>query len=166
MTATTEIARPGLYGTIAAARAYIESLVDAGVSCPCCEQRVQLYRRRLNPAAVRALIMFRRTYGTDFGHAPSTAGIPALGGEWARLALWGLIEEATEVRPDGGRAGWWRLTEVGSRFIDRQFRVPKYALTYKRSCRGLTGPLVSIDSAIGRGFDLQELLDAGRQQTL
>lgn len=145
--------------TIQAGKVWLRSKLDKGADCPLCGQRAQLYKRKINSGAARGLITMWHMYGQQWGHLPSTANLARLGGEFSRLALWGLVEEATEKREDGGRAGYWRITDAGVEFIKGRKSLPTYALVYNGKRRGFDGPSVTIQDALGDKFNYAELMD-------
>ena len=142
--------------TLDEARQFLRLNWDDGTDCPCCTQRVQRYRRKLNSGMAWALVVLYREAGTDWAHLPTVLGKKQA--DEAKLRYWGLLEEAEERRDDGGRAGWWRLTELGARFARNQTTVPKYALTFDGKCYGLDGPLVSITDCLGEKFHYDDLI--------
>lgn len=100
--------------SLAEAQAWLRDRIDDGETCPCCDQFAKVYRRRLNASMARGLILFYRAHGVFWGHAPSTPGIAELGGEFARLRWWCLIQEHDGGRDDGNpHAGQWRITPTG-----------------------------------------------------
>lgn len=141
---------------------YVLSVAENGGGiCPCCQQRVQVYKRKLASSAAYGLITMYRHHGTEFGHAPSTAELARLGGELARLSMWGLLEEKPETRDDGGRAGWWRVTDLGEAFVHGLCRVPKYAHVYAGQVLMLDGrETTSVREALGDKFNYAELMNA------
>jgi hypothetical protein len=151
---------PGLEVPLGEVRDWIRIRVEKGVHCPACEQFAKVYRRQIYAGMVRSLIlMFREG---DFGrrlyvHVPSLD--PARGGDVAKLQFWGLIEEERGTRVDGGRAGYWRVTRRGQDWIERKTAVPKYARIYDGRMLSLTGPLVTIDDALGEHFRLDDLME-------
>lgn len=98
-----------------------------------------------------------RKFGLQFGYIPE---LPARSREEGKLVCWSLIEEANALRPDGGRAGWWRVTDKGEAFIWRGLMVPKYALIYDGRFLRYDNPkdLVSIKDCLGKKFDLDDLM--------
>lgn len=144
--------------TIAAGKAWLRTQLMKGANCPLCNQRAQVYKRKINSGAARGLITMFHLYGKDWGHLPSTATLSRLGGEFARLSLWGLVEEATEKREDGGRAGYWRVTDLGALFIKNQAGVAQYALVYNGKLQGFQGMPVTIKDALGTKFNYEELM--------
>lgn len=143
---------------LADVRTWLQDRLEQGVPCPCCDQLAKVYRRRVNSGMARGLIRFFQRHRTDWGHQPSVPGLARLGGEWARLTYWGLIEEAGEKRDDGGRAGWWRITEAGEAYL-RGAQLPRYAHIYNGRCLNVDGEGVTISDALGAPFDLAALLE-------
>ena len=78
--------------------------------------------------------------------------------EEPKLRYWGLLEEELELRPDGGRAGWWRVTELGEWFVLKEATVPRYARIYDNRCLSLVGDQVSITDALGTKFNYDDLM--------
>jgi len=143
--------------TLAEARAWLREVVHEGAICPCCTQLAKVYRRKLNAGMAVSLIRMWRAAGYGWLHIPTS--IPARSREEGKLRYWGLAEEAGEKREDGGRAGWWRVTEEGAIFVNGESRVPKYALVYDDRCLGLRGDPVSIVECLGSKFDYHELME-------
>lgn len=111
-----------------------------GVKCPCCQQHLRVYKRRMNRRAVQHLISLWES-GTKAGqkfHAPDNLG---LGGEWARLRQWGLIRE---VHP-GKHDGVWAITDYGAFWLAGDTSLPSVALMRLGHCVGYTGYMVKVD---------------------
>lgn len=130
------------------------------MKCPCCEQLAKVYRRNIHSAIARGLIMAYRAGANDtFVHAPTvTRSGDSL--ELSKARYWGLVEEESKLRPDGGRAGWWRLTPLGVAFVESSATVPKYALLYDGNLIRTEGDPVTIEDALGDKFSLMELMAA------
>jgi hypothetical protein len=120
----------------------------------------------------RALIVMYRSFGRDYGDLPALLvayrdrrrypegeRVPGvlhpLGGEEAKLRYWGLIEE------DPSRQAYYRVTDAGEEWVLGYSYVPKKALVINQNgrCVGLEGPPWSIRQALGKKFDLIELLN-------
>ena len=143
--------------TLEEAKATLETQIfNGGARCPCCGQFAKVYHRSLNCGMVVSLIRMYRRFGLEWQHIPTT--IPARSREEGKLACWGLIEDSDETREDGGRAGYWRVTQKGKAFILGELKVPKYINVYDGVCLGLDGEMVSIKDCLGTKFDLQELM--------
>lgn len=143
-------------------RAVLRTLVEEGHRCPCCTQLAKVYRRRINSSQARNLILTYRANGREFGYLQKVRRSANVNGrdnrEESKLRYWGLIEEASTRRPDGGRAGWWRVTEKGEQWIHGRITVPKYARIYDTRCLQLLGDPVTIKDALGKRFDYNELM--------
>lgn len=145
--------------TLVEAKQRLRDQLDVGMRCPCCGQYAKKYRRKLNSGMARALINIYKRGGRS---ALDWVYIPALSAksrEEGKIAYWGLLQEAEEPRPDGGRAGWWHVTPLGEDFIINGGRIPKVALVYDATCLGFDKTeMVSIQDCLGDKFDLQELM--------
>ena len=130
-----------------------------GAQCPTCEQHVQVYRRKVNSGMARSLIAMFTVGGTNWVHVPTQIG--ARSREEGKLAYWGLVVEERTLRPDGGRAGYWRVTESGKQFVLQLKNIPEYAIVYNGRVLGFDGPSVSITDALGKKFNYDDLM-AGR----
>lgn len=136
-----------------------ERAQDGGARCPCCTQRAQVYRRSIGSAMARDLIKCYRAVGVgQLFYLPEVVGY---GGDAAKLAYWGLLAEDPRPREDGGRAGWWTVTQTGERFALGQITVQKYALVYDGRLLRLDGEPVAIVACLGKRFNLRALLDGG-----
>jgi len=144
--------------TLAEARAWLRERVDGGAHCPCCTQFAKVYRRRIHAAMARDLIIAYRRAGVDWFHVRAVLGHD--GGDFAKLAYWGLIREHPGERDDGSdRAGWWKITEAGVGFIHGA-TVPKHARIYDGRCLGLLGDPVTVQDCLGKRFNYAELMAA------
>lgn len=146
--------------TLGDARGKLRGLARTGARCPCCRQFVKAYRRKLNSGMARAAIrVYRATCPGEYCHlqeVDQTSG----SSEGSKLRCWGLLVEERERREDGGRSGWWCLTEEGRRFVTGAHTVPKYALLYDGRLLHLEGAAVSIVDCLGEKFDYHELMNA------
>lgn len=145
---------------LAAARAQVLRLRADGVGCPCCGQFAKVYRRKVNSSMARGLIAAWHAFGTDFGYLQDVrrASKATDNREEPKFRYWGLMEEEPSLRPDGGRAGWWRVTPRGVAWLKREISVPKYALIYDGDLLGFEGEHVYITDAIGTKFNYADLM--------
>jgi hypothetical protein len=144
--------------TMEEGRQWTRERADAGVPCPCCTQFVKVYTRPINSGMAHALIQMWKHAGTEWFYLPNITS-RWQGRDEACLKYWGLIEELQEKRDDGGRKGWWRVTERGQEFVKRSLRVQKYARIYDNRVLSLTGEMITIVDALGEKFNYQELMD-------
>jgi hypothetical protein len=144
---------------LSAAKEWLRKRVKRGAKCPLCTQLAKVYRRKINSRQAQALILVYRTAGRDWCHVPTAdPRLAGDGGELSRLRYWGLLEESEEERDDGGRAGWWRITDAGERWLRGVSAVPKYARIYDSRCLDVEGPGQSIRDALGSRFNYDELM--------
>lgn len=155
---------PSDAATLVEARDWLRTRLDDGDDCPLCQQRVRVYRRKLNHHNVRVLAAMHRKASMNWVHLPSLmrTDLPDIahqGGHATIAAYWGLIAEAGAERADGGRAGWWRLTPFGAAWLRGESTVPKYARVYNGRVLNTVGDPVTVTDVLGqRGFSLTELL--------
>lgn len=165
-------ASPGPLTPLHEVRSYVaEGREHHGVICPSCDQFAKVYRRSINRPMVVALAKLDRACNAQnapdstyvawdlapFVHLPTVVGY---GGDAAKLAYWGLIEEEAGVREDGGRHGWWRVTQLGHRWLNGWCTVDRWALIYSGTFLRYDGPPRSVYQAYGQMFDLRELMEA------
>lgn len=148
--------------TVAEARAELEKRIGDGLRCPCCGQMAKRYRRKLNSGMASGLIAFYRQVAglSEWVHVAKDTTLSRLGGDWAKLELWGLIESKVEDREDNGpHSGIWRLTEKGADFVRGQIALPAHVLIYDNQMLGYDdSERVTIRDALGKKFDYEELM--------
>jgi hypothetical protein len=143
--------------TLAEAQDWLRERVDEGAHCPCCTQFAKIYRRKITSPMARGLIKQYRLARQDYAHSASL--VQSETHEFSQLSWWGLIEELEVARDDGGKAGWWRITDTGVAFVCNQIKLPKYARIYDGRVLGLdVDTSVAITEALGTKFNYYELM--------
>lgn len=160
------------------ARGWLRTHAAAGVFCPCCQQFVKIYRRKITSSMAYALLLIARHYKDrplgemgEWLHVPeylsaqSKFGAPVRGGDWAKLRWWGLIEAAMDVEPserrsDGSaRVGHYRLTPLGRAWARGECAVPRIALIFNQRLARLDDTeTVTIREALKDKFNYAELM--------
>lgn len=158
--------------TITQAKVWLSKYARKGAQCPCCEQRVQFYKRTLTSTMCYALILIDQHFRTssEWLHVPqylTAAGADeaARGGDYAKLKDWGFIEPKPAVREDSStRTGYWRITDRGKAFVRGEIRVRKTVELYnqKRTRQDADPETVSIQEALGTRFDYAALMTGGQ----
>lgn len=144
--------------TLGEAREWFLTHVHAGVKCPCCTQHAEVYRWTLYSTAVRTLISLYRLGGTsEFVHS-RRAKKAGQGGDCTRLAFWGLVEHQKAKRDDGGRSGFWRVTDEGEAFLLEKVGIQKYAYVYAKQLLMRDGPTIMIRDVLGKTFDYDQMM--------
>lgn len=150
--------------TIQEGKDYLREHFKKGVKCPCCDQMVKLYRRKLNSGMAYGLIKAFVLGGyKDFIHVPTVFtqnGINTSNSEFSKLKYWGLVEEQINEDTKKRNSGFWRITEKGMNFIRRSIGVPKYVYLFDGRAIKPEGEddTVWIDECLGDKFDFQELM--------
>ena len=127
-----------------------------GVHCPACGQYAKIYPRTIHKNMARGLLdyyRFDRRNPGEFMHVSECCNH-----ESSQLIWWDLLEEELILRPDGGRAGYWRVTPLGRRFVMGFVTVPRNAMVYNETVLRYEGVQWSIHDALGYYFDLNGLL--------
>jgi hypothetical protein len=161
--------------TLEDAKRWLRARFEKGAGCPCCHQFVKLYRRPFNKSMAFVLLLLARYYRTahveEWLHVPSyiaevAADNPrraaAVRGDWAKMKLWGLIEEKPGARDDGSpRVGYYRMTDLGRRFVNRALRVPSHVYIYNGApLPRVVTEMITIDEALGKDFSYAEIMEA------
>ena len=157
------------------AKKWLRVRFGKGATCPCCNQFVKLYPRKMNKSMAYVLLLIARYYRRigvspdEWLHVPSyiaeiAVGNPrraaAIRGDWAKLKFWGLIEEKPEMRKDGSkRIGYWRLTQLGRQFVDREVKVSSHVYIYNgEPLQRSADDQITIDDALGTEFSYAEIM--------
>jgi hypothetical protein len=159
--------------TIAEAQDWLaEHFENGGEYCPCCDQFVKLYKRKINDSMAFVLILMLRTREDQMVHVPSFINkhrhlqkkldVAIRGGDWAKLEYWGLIQKDNITREDGSnRAGWWKITPKGRSFAKGVISVPKHVYIYNKvAIRMDDKERTTIQEATADKFHFSELMNA------
>jgi hypothetical protein len=148
--------------TVDAARERLETAMVDGAVCPCCESWVQRYRRTLTAGmAVVLCRIVRQTVGRqDPWVKVYEMKHPPLGGDFAKLRHWKLLERLPKDWEDTTRrtSGVWRATDKGIDFALGRIMVPRAYFDYQGRCLGFDEELTTIQQALGKRFDYGELM--------
>ncbi len=155
--------------TIQQGKEFLRAKLEEGANCPCCEQRVKLYRRKLNHQMARALIMIYRyfishpqTVWLDVNDFLLKRGVNSGEANVALLRHWGLIERKPDAKEDGNPSvGMYSITHLGRQFVEGRMTVPEavYLYNQKRYRRKLLDiEQITIRQALANKFDYDELM--------
>jgi hypothetical protein len=157
------------------AKKWLRVRFGKGATCPCCNQFVKLYKRAFSKSMAYVLLLIARYYhrvgvkSDEWLHVPSYIAEVAVGnprraaavrGDWAKLKFWGLIEEKPETRADGSpRVGYWRLTQLGRQFINREVKVASHVYIYNgEPLQRSVDEQITIDDALTTEFSYVEIM--------
>ena len=145
--------------TIAEGKQLLRAQWEKGVSCPCCGQFVKLYKRKLNSNQARDLIrLYRKSGGNTEVFVHVSQFSMDRGGDFAKLAYWGLTTDAPNDDKNKRTSGMWRITEAGIDFVNGKSTVPKYTFTYNSKSVSQSQARIDIYKAIGTRFSYSELM--------
>lgn len=141
-----------------------------GIACPCCGQKVYIYKRKLTGSMARALIaLWQHEETIPFGEYTHIERLIKLQPRLSTAVRsnctlpkhWGLLDQQPGVREDGSsRTGYFRLSSLGREFVTGGARVHLRACLFNNKLIGMTGPQVTIQEVIGTKFDYEELMSA------
>lgn len=152
--------------TLNDARIYLNENISVGTKCPCCEQRVQLYKRKINTVMARTLIRLftlnREKPTQEYFHVKDIVnGISATGtNDFSKLYYWSLIKEKPKESNNtkNRTSGYWKITEKGIRFVLKNIEVPKYVKIYNTKAYGFSEEKTDIVGALSEKFNYTELM--------
>ena len=119
------------------------------VHCPCCDQGVKVYPRKITGTMLRQLAQM------SFSNMPlAPAKIKGShGGDHAKLAYWGLAKQQADFT--------WTNTTSGSEFLYDRLRVPEIAYVYNGEVIRFSENNVGVRDRIGTKFSYDELMNGG-----
>jgi len=137
--------------------------LPGGVICPCCDQRVKIYSRKLNSGMAYALIAiyryFKQPNAERWLHVPTYKSLARLGGDVAKLCYWGLLERMPGKRADGStHQGFFRITPYGCAFVEKKAKAWSHMFVTNQKLVGYDKETVMITDALGDKFDYTQLM--------
>jgi len=129
-----------------------------GAICPLCHQHAQVYKWTLYSTAVRLLAELYKAGGTEKLVEAKRVKPTGSQGDGARLRYYGLAESDKDRRPDGGKSGWWQVTEFGRAFLFDRAVVRKNVWVYDNRVMRREGPPVRVRDALGKKFNYDEMM--------
>lgn len=151
--------------TIGDAKRFIHKRFHDGVECPCCEQFVKLYRRKLNSSMFRTLVLLHleQEKTGSWVHIRKLLAKNKIsqGTDSALLVHWGLIKERPKNPDDSARktSGYWKVTKKGRLFLGGKIKVPSKIFVYNSRLHGLSSDLVAAHDCAGENFNYKELME-------
>ena len=158
--------------TLKEAKAWLRERLDDGAKCPCCTQRAQTYKRKLNSGMAASLLaIYQRTkqlqpkdgwlhIPKDFVGADKKLATVLGNREYARLRYWGLLEQFGGPNEDADTrfSGKWRLTKLGEEFVLGEVDVPELMVLYDGRLMKKSTEKTDIRKALGSRFNYDELM--------
>jgi hypothetical protein len=136
-----------------------------GCKCPVCNQNVKMYTKKVDSQMAFFLIKLHRLTKKNpfqnFFHVQDDIGVTLkVGGSWAKLRYWELIEEQPKDKSNTEKrtSGMWRITDKGMMFVEGSLKIPKYVKLYNMNFYGYEGDRVSIQESLQDKFSYRELM--------
>ena len=145
--------------TISEAKTFLNDNYKDGCICPCCNQTVKLYKRKLNSGMARVLIaMYKK--GGSFFHVKDYLREYNIKNthDWTLLKYWGLIEPMENLK-GGQELGYWCITEKGKQFCKGEMKLQKHVLIITNKMIGFSNEDTDIVESLGNHFDYNELMN-------
>lgn len=153
--------------TIEDGKVFLRKHMYKGATCPCCNQNVKVYKRKITSAMAASLQFIANTKQVNEWFYVHEAlekfkNRQRFVGDFPKLRHWGLIDKDTELREDGSnRTGWYKLTEKGRKFAFGLIQVPKHAIIYNQKVLKLDNSNnIYIRDCFKENFDYRELMEA------
>ena len=150
--------------TLAEAKAFLEANMEEGCKCPACGQNVKINKYSISDKTAKSLINLHKLTlenpSQQYFHVERDIEVPlSVGGSWARLRHFYLIEEKPKSEEDKGRtSGYWRITDYGRKFVNNQLPLKKYVHIFNKTVKKYSGKKVTITDCLGQKFDYDELM--------
>ena len=152
--------------TLKEAIQYVEKIKSSGNlgHCPCCNQPVKVYRRKLNARMTRALIeIYKASKNNEeyihVGELLTSLKINAGNSEYSKLAYWKLLEIKPNTDPEKKDSGFWRLTDFGRSFVKNELSVFSHVFIYNTQRLAYDkGLKVNVIECLGKQFNYQKLM--------
>ena len=144
--------------TLKEAKAFLNSNYEKGTQCPCCNQLVKLYKRKLNSGMARTLIELYKC-GDRFVHVKNHLRKQQLNNthDFTLLRHWGLII-APDEESTGQASGLWKITERGKKFCKGEMVVNRHVLIVVNRHLGFSDEKTTIQDSLGSRFKYNELM--------
>lgn len=127
--------------------------LQGGAECPCCGRYAKVYHRRIYGAMVAFLVKLTAEYVANPGTCVNVRTVAQktslMGGDYAKLLYWDLVERVDE--------GNWIPTSKGIDFALDKIRVPKYVVLYNAKVLEFSEETVGVRESLGK-FDYDELM--------
>lgn len=146
--------------TLEEAKAVLAAGVDKGIKCPCCNRFNKLYHRQIYASLAKFSILAYKRFGCDWFHINTVSAWYTGGGDYGKLAHWGLLEYRENFDEDKASSGWVRISEKGAAFVQGEISIPKYVYLLNNEVQDFSDELVTIYDCLGKSFSYRELMDS------
>ncbi len=146
--------------TVEQAKKYLRNNFEDGCKCPCCDQYVKIYKRKLMVKPIKLLVsLYKMNRGYHHVYDMSGEKVTTGLGDFAKIKYWGLIEEKPNTDEKKRTSGYWKITQKGVDFIEGKISVPKYVLIYNAKKYGVDDEKTITITDILENFNYKELMN-------
>ena len=132
------------------------------LNCPCCGRYAQIYKRRIHLSVALQLIQLYKLGGRNerrYVHASVLIPKGNTGtGDIGKAFYFNLIEPKP-VDPYNNSSGYWRLTEIGCKFVEGTEQIKKTVFVFNDEVIGSDEETVTIRDCLNNKFDYLELME-------
>lgn len=140
-----------------------------GIRCPCCNQMVKRYRKKLNSGMAAELVQLVYLSGVErrWVHISKEAPVSVINSrQVSALKHWDLVERKRGYDVAKGKwhniKGVWRPTRRGRQFVVNRWQImPTHIYVFNDKREGFSNTTCTIEQALGEHFDLDELMCGG-----
>lgn len=151
--------------SLAEAKQCLRGKVQAGAPCPCCGQFAKIYTRKLSHGMVMVLYKtWRAQDSAEDGWVHINTRVKTASRDYSYLRFWGLVIEKAIEPKDGKKgkdtknSGYWRLTDKGVKFLNREIQVQSHIRLYDNRHLGMEGEMVDVSKCLRKYFSYEELM--------
>ncbi len=151
--------RPGMLGVHRKQTAFRAANEKGGGTCPCCNQHVQVYKRRIYTRMAKVMLWLVEEFERTGEWVKLKDGPLFRGGDNAKLIYWGLAQTKPrrQVQSNKRHSGEWMPTGLGLRFAKGEAKIPEYVYVYNGKVVGYSANVVSISECLEGDFDLEDI---------
>jgi len=146
--------------TLEEARAQLRTLATDGTRCPCCEQHVKIWKRKMNRMVAASLLWLGKQHaaGRTWVRVADAPRKLDMRGEFTKARYWGLIVRAPNDHGQKRTSGLWRLTDGGHEFVFRGGTNPDAVFVFNNKVLRFSEKSITIDEALGVDFSYADLV--------
>ena len=151
-----------LFTPLQQAKAFVDNGKIKGCICPCCDQFVKVYKRKLNSNMSWLLLRLYKLSmqnkdQTYFHYSKFTIDIGVA--DFGKLRHWELIQLQDNEETDKKTSGYWMITQKGLDFIHNKIRVPKHAYIFNGKLLQFSEETTNIIESAKNKFSYEELMN-------
>lgn len=151
-------------GSLEEARRVVRIIAKRGISCPCCDRLVKVYRRKIHAEMVIWLIglytLSKKAdkFYTTLDILQTNRHLRAGGTNGTLLIHWGLIEKLAKENRAGAPAGSYKITSKGEKFVNGKINVWQWVELLNGELYEVSTESTNVRQALGTEFNYNELM--------